>query len=404
MTRKQQKEVKGSMVDLTQELELTKFSDANEADVTDIIPTGLPNIDFIIGGGLPFSRLVEIYGINSSGKSTVAILVTGMAQKLNIDTAWVDVEKTTEVARMIACGVDPMKNLYHVRPEEPKPTAKPKPTDGILTVEAVGAKIIKIIEASAKSGRRLIIIWDSVGATPSNAEVEAGVGGKQLGLHAKAVTQFTTLIGQEITKSNALFIAINQARDKIGAFVPTIDSGGGNAFKHWASLRLEITKGSGIDTEKIDAFGRKENVKSMFEAGMKVVKSKVSTPNRKQSFILNTERGINLAENYFELASKPSKYNVIKKSGSWYVYTTDAGEDIKMYKDDWITYLDNPDTPDKQRIRSEIVQKMYMISFPDWYPALDNETIDIELNPDFAGLRARYEALHASRALEVTPQ
>lgn len=380
---------KEPVVDLNQELGLTRFSDAKEAKVRDIIPIGLPNIDFCLGGGLPFSRMVEIYGKNSSGKSTLAVLLSGIAQTMEVDTVWIDVEGTTEIARMVACGVDPHQNLYHIRPEQPRAGTKEKPTDGKFNVEDVGKQVEAVIKASAESGRRLIIIWDSVGATPAKSEVENGMEGKQLGLHAKAITKFTNLIGQEILNSSALFVAINQARDVMGAMVPTIESGGGNAFKHWATLRLEILKGSGIKEEQINAFGLKESVVSSFDATVKIKKSKVSMPNTRADFLLNTTKGVNLAENYFELASKPSKYKLIKQAGAWYTYVTDNGEEIKMYKKDWINLLE---APEGQAIRSELVQKMYMISFPSWYPPLDNEVVDIEKNLDFKGLRARYEA------------
>lgn len=397
--KQSEKNATGATVDLsTENLGLTKFSDTREAKILDIIPTGLPNIDFILGGGLPFGRMAEMYGKNSSGKSTIAILMSGMAQRMNVDVVWVDVEGTTEAQRLIECGVDPVKNLYHIRPDEPKAGTKPKPTDGKFTVEDVGSKVIEVIQASAKSGRRLIIIWDSVASTPPRAQLEGGMEEKQMGLQSKAITKFTTLVGQEITNSSTLFLAINQARDVIGGYTPSIESAGGNAFKHWATLRLEITKGSAIAEPHVNAFGKTENVNSSFEAGIKIKKSKVSTPNRKETFILNTDHGINLAENYFELASKPSKYGLLTRSGAFYQYVTENGEQLSMYKNDWIAFLESPEG---QAVRSELVQRMYMITFPNWYAPLDNEAINIELNPDFTGLRARYEAKKNSETQPV---
>lgn len=394
MARSRAKET-GAVIDLADMgIGVTKFSDSKEAVITDYIPTGLPNIDFIIGSGIPFGRLTEIYGVNSSGKSTIAVLVSKIAQTMAVDVVWIDVEGTLETKRLKQLGLDPSKNLYLIKPNEPKKGVKATEADGKLTVEEVGEHLKNLVEASAQTGRRMIIIWDSVGATPTKAQFEQGMEGKQLGLHAKAVTQLATLIGQDISESSVAFIAINQARDKIGSFMGGIDSGGGNAFKHWATLRLQINRGSAEAEAKINAFGKQESIRSTYTSKIKVVKSKISIPNREGEFILIPEIGVNLGVNYFELLSKPSKYGALTRSGAYYQYVTENGEQVSFYKDDWITMLNNPETPEHLALVQELVQKMYITSFPDWYPPLDNEVIDIEANPVFKGLRARYEALH----------
>lgn len=376
------KSQEGQVIDLAEmNIGVTKFSDAKEAVITDIIPTGFPHLDFNIGGGIPFGRLTEIYGVNSSGKSTLAVVISKIAQDMNVDVVWVDVEGTLETKRLRELGLDPSRNLFLVTPE----------VEGTkLTVEEVGVNLIKLIEASTKTGRRMIIVWDSVGATPTAEQLKQGVDSKQLGLHAKAVTNLATQIGQDVTNSSVALIAINQARDKIGGFMPSIDSGGGNAFKHWATLRLQMNKGSADQEQRVNAFGKVENVRSTYRPKIIVKKSKVSIPNTEAELILIPELGLDLATNYFELLAMPSKYHFIKKAGAYYKYTTDAGQDITLYKADWLTVLGNP-TEEQLPIVQELVQKMYIQTFPNGYIGLKNEVVNIELHPYFKGLAERYK-------------
>ena len=330
--------------------------------------------------------------------STLATLVTKVVQDMDIDVVWIDVEGTLETRRLVQLGLDPSKNLYLVKPPKPKGT-KTSETDGRLSVEEVGIQLQALIEGSTQSGRRMLIVWDSVGATPAKAQFEQGMEGKQMGVHAKAVTNLATLIGQDITNSSVALIAINQARDKIGAYVPTIDSGGGNAFKHWASLRLQINKGSADVETKLNAYGNAENIKTRYTGAVLVKKSKISIPNRKEEFVLVPETGINLGVNYFELLSKPSKYGLLTRAGAYYQYVMDNGTQASFQKDEWVRILDKPEGDQEVELMQELIQKMYMISFPEWYPALDNEVVDIERNIIFTGLRARYEAKNASQPL-----
>lgn len=400
MVRKKQSEKnsEGALVDLSTLVPgVTKFSESDEAVITDFLPTGLPNIDYIIGGGIPAGRMSEIYGVNGSGKSTLATLVTKVVQEMDTDVVWIDVEGTLETRRLEQLGLDPSKNLYLVKPPEPK-GGKSSEADGRLTVEEVGVQLQTLIEGSAMSGRRMLIIWDSLGATPAKIQLEQGMEGKQIGVHAKAITALATLIGQDITKSSVALVVINQARDVLNGFVPGIDSGGGNAFKHWATLRLQINKGSAEAEEKINAYGKKENIKTRYTGSIVVKKSKISTPNTKDEFVLVPETGMDLGVNYFELLSKPSKYGILTRAGGYYQYTMDDGTKASFTKDNWIRLLGNPADEQETALMQELVQKMYMIAFPDWYPALDNEVIDIEKNPIFTGLRARYEAKRAMGA------
>lgn len=385
MARKRQDQI-GQVIDLSDmNIGVTKFSDAKEAVITDIIPTGFPHLDFNIGGGIPFGRLTEIYGVNSSGKSTLAVAVSKIAQNMNVDAVWIDVEGTLETKRLKELGLDPTRNLYLVQPKE---------KGAKLTVEEVGDRLINLIEASTQTGKRMIIIWDSVGATPTAEQLKQGIESKQLGLHAKAVTNLATQIGQDVTNSSVALIAINQARDKIGAFVPTVDSGGGNAFKHWASLRLQMNKGSADVEQRTNAFGKTENVRSTYKPKLIVKKSKVSIPNTEAELILIPELGLDFGANYFELLAMPSKYGILSKAGAYYKYTTDAGQELTLYKADWVNMINYP-SDEQLPIVQELVQKMYIQTFPEGYIALNNEVIDIEAHPYFTGIRDRYKNLGA---------
>lgn len=346
----------------------------------------IPTFDFTVPGTHSFIGNGII-----NHNSTLAVLLTGMAQKMDVSIVWVDVEGTTEAKRLIECGVDPIKGLYRIAPNEAKHGIAPKATDGKFTVEDVGDRVNGTISAYRQlSSQPLVVIWDSVAGTPAKAQLEGGMEEKQMGIQSKAITKFTTVVGQEILNSPVAFIAINQARDVIGGFMPgQIESAGGNAFKHWASLRLQINKGSAIEEDLRDPFGKTVKNRSRFKGAVKVIKSKMSAPGTKQDFFLSTEHGIRLADNYVELLTSTSYYGLIKRSGSWYNYVTDDGNEIKLYRKDWVDFLDSPEGAD---VRRELVQKMYMISFPTWYPPLDNVNLDIEKHPDFKGLREKYKS------------
>lgn len=179
MARKRQSEtVEAGTIDLTKELGLTSFRDTKFSSVADRLPTMIPQLDYILGGGLPFGRMVEVIGLNSSGKSTFAVHLTKIAQLLKVPTLWIDVEGTADPARLAELGVNPdAGDVFMV-----EPALKKDGTKDTMTVERVAEELQRILPVINKTGKPILIIWDSVAQTAAEREIERGVGNQQPGL------------------------------------------------------------------------------------------------------------------------------------------------------------------------------------------------------------------------------
>jgi len=179
LARKRQSEtVEAGTIDLTKELGLTSFRDTKFSSVADRLPTMIPQLDYILGGGLPFGRMVEVIGKNSSGKSTFAVHLTKIAQLLKVPTLWIDVEGTADPDRLAELGVDPdAGDVFMV-----EPALKKDGTKDTMTVERVAEELQRILPVINKTGKPILIIWDSVAQTAAEKEIERGVGNQQPGL------------------------------------------------------------------------------------------------------------------------------------------------------------------------------------------------------------------------------
>ena len=292
MARKRQSEaVEAGTIDLTKELGLTSFRDTKFSSVADRLPTMIPQLDYILGGGLPFGRMVEVIGKNSSGKSTFAVHLTKIAQMLNVPTLWIDVEGTADPDRLAELGVNPdAGDVFMV-----EPALKKDGTKDTMTVERVAEELQRILPVINKTGKPILIIWDSVAQTAAEKEIERGVGNQQPGIKAKAMAQFSQIIAPLMTNSKALFVAINQARDEMGSMFGGIDSPGGHALHHWASLRLEVQKASKIENSEVNAFGVEEKSYIGHIMRIKTLKSKVSRPQQKAEMYLMADSGLDLS-------------------------------------------------------------------------------------------------------------
>ena len=382
----------GNILDLSKAMGMTLYQDTESSSITDRLPTGIPQLDYILGGGLPFGRIHEIYGINASGKSTVALQLIRIMQYLNGITVLIDAEGTADPDRARQLGVSIGNNpetdrIFLIEPERDKVTHLPKES---LTIEFIGKKLLDILPKFAETNIPILLIWDSVAQTPSINQLEKDLGNKQPGIHAKALAEFVTHVAPLINGTNVCMVAINQARDELGSMFAKVDSPGGHAFKHVATVRLEVKRASKIEEVVENAFGTTEASYVGHIVRFITEKSKVSTPKQKAEAYLMAETGLDFYENIYRSANNAKQYNLIKSSGSWKVYVNEDGEEVfKLYGSQVVPYLrEHPE------IAVEIFQRELMISFPNWYSPLDNKHLVIDSIPWFQGLREKYEARH----------
>ena len=261
----------------------------------DTISTGSIGLDIAIGiGGLPKGRIVEIYGPESSGKTTVALHCVAEAQKNGGIAAFIDAEHALDPVYAKALGVD-VENLIISQPD-------------------TGEQALEIAEALIRSGAIDIIVVDSVAALVPKAEIEGDMGDSHVGLQARLMSQALRKLTGSIKKSNCVAIFINQLREKVGIMFGNPETTtGGRALKFYSSVRLDVRK---IDTIKQGdkVLGSRTRVK--------VVKNKVAPPFKQAEFDIMYGQGISKIGDLLDIAAD---IDVVKKSGSWYNY-----QDVKL--------------------------------------------------------------------------
>ena len=277
----------------------------------DVIPTGSISLNAALGvGGYPKGRIIEIYGPESSGKTTLAIHAIAEAQKAGGIAAFIDAEHAFDRFYAEKLGVD-INNLYIAQPDN-------------------GEQALEIADQLIRSSAVDIVVVDSVAALTPKKEIEGDMGDNAVGLHARLMSQALRKLTGTIAKTNTTCIFINQLREKIGVMFGNPETTtGGNALKFYASVRLDIRRVTSIK-DGDEVIGNQVRVK--------VVKNKVAPPFRKAEFEIMFGEGISKIG---ELVDLGVEYNIIQKSGSWFGYN---GAKLAQGKDATKALLrDNPE-------------------------------------------------------------
>ena len=275
------------------------------------IPTGALSLDIALGiGGVPRGRIVEIYGPESSGKTTLALHVVAEAQKMGGEAAFIDAEHALDPVYAKKLGVD-IDNLIVSQPD-------------------TGEQALEITESLVRSGALDVIVVDSVAALVPKAEIDGDMGDSHMGLQARLMSQALRKLAGALNKSKTVLIFINQLREKIGVMFGNPETTtGGRALKFYASVRMDIRK-----IENIKQDGEFKGSR----ARVKIVKNKVAPPFREAEFDIVYGEGISKAGNILDMAVN---LDIIEKSGSWFSYNGDrigqGRENVKKY------LIDNPD-------------------------------------------------------------
>ena len=267
-----------------------KMSDAPVVDV-EVIPSGSLGLDIALGvGGYPRGRVIEIYGPESSGKTTLTLHAIAETQKAGGIAAFIDAEHAFDRFYAQNLGVD-IDNLIISQPDN-------------------GEQALEIADNLVRSGAIDMVVIDSVAALTPKSEIEGEMGDSKMGLHARLMSQALRKLTGSISKTNCTMIFINQLREKIGVMFGNPETTtGGNALKFYASVRLDIRRSTQIKDSDGNVLGNKTRVK--------VVKNKVAPPFRQTEFQILYGRGINRNG---ELVDLGVKHGLVDKSGAWYAY------------------------------------------------------------------------------------
>lgn len=290
----------------------------DEAERTvEAVPTGSLSLDIALGiGGYPKGRIIEIYGPESSGKTTLALHAIAEVQKMGGFVAFIDAEHALDPKYARALGVD-VDNL-------------------ILSQPDTGEQALEIAEALIRSGSVDAVVVDSVAALVPEAEINGEMGDSHVGLQARLMSQAMRKLSGAISKAGTIAIFINQIREKVGVMFGNPETTpGGRALKFYASVRLEIRRGEAIKSAT-DIIGNKANIK--------VVKNKVAPPFKTVSVDIIFGEGISKTGELVDLASE---LDIIQKSGAWFAY---GGEKIGQGRENAKAYLDK---------NKEVYQKVF---------------------------------------------
>ena len=318
-----------------------KLGDKSANMNIEVVPTGSLSLDIALGlGGMPRGRVIEIYGPESSGKTTVALHVVSEIQKMGGIAGFIDAEHALDPVYAANIGVD-IDNLYISQPDN-------------------GEQALEITETMVRSGAVDVIIVDSVAALVPKAEIDGDMGDSHVGLQARLMSQALRKLTGVISKSNCVVIFINQLREKVGVMFGNPETTtGGRALKFYASVRLDVRR---IETLKVggEVVGNRTRVK--------VVKNKVAPPFKEAEFDIMFGKGISKEGDILDLAVS---FDIINKSGAWYSYN---GEKIGQGRENTKIYLaDNPEL--MKEVEDKVRAKCFGTDSSDFESDEDKERI-----------------------------
>ncbi len=297
-----------------------KLGDSSAHMNVETIPTGSLSLDVALGlGGIPKGRIIEIYGPESSGKTTVTLHMIAEVQKRGCIAGFIDAEHALDPVYARNIGVD-VDNLYISQPDN-------------------GEQALEITETMVRSGAIDIVVVDSVAALVPKAEIDGDMGDSHVGLQARLMSQALRKLTAVISKSNCTVIFINQLREKVGVMFGSPETTtGGRALKFYSSVRLDVRRIEALK-QSGEVIGNRTRVK--------VVKNKIAPPFKEAEFDIIFGEGISVVGDVLDLAAEVS---IVSKSGAWYAY---GGSKIGQGRENTKQYLkDNPE------IFAEIVEKV----------------------------------------------
>ncbi len=306
----------------------------------DVIPTGSMTLDMALGvGGVPKGRVIEIYGPESSGKTTVALHIVAEAQKRGGDAAYIDAEHALDPEYAKALGVD-IDNLLISQPD-------------------TGEQALEIAEALVRSNALDVVVIDSVAALVPKAEIEGEMGDSHVGILARLMSQALRKLTGITAKTGTAVIFINQLREKVGVMYGNPETTpGGRALKFFASVRLDVRRQEQIKNGS-EVIGNKTRVR--------VVKNKVAPPFREAEFDIMYGEGISKLGNILDVAVN---FDIIKKSGAWFSY---EGERLGQGRDNTKKYMEaNPEFAEK--IEAQVRAALGLSSSENTDDSTDNAT------------------------------
>ena len=292
-----------------------KMGDESSSMNVEAVPTGSLSLDIALGvGGVPRGRIIEIYGPESSGKTTVALHMVAEVQKRGGIAGFIDAEHALDPVYAKSIGVD-LDELYISQPDN-------------------GEQALEITETMVRSGAIDILIVDSVAALVPKSEIEGEMGDMHVGLQARMMSQACRKLTSAISKTNCIVVFINQLRDKVGVFYGSSETTtGGRALKFYASVRMDVRRVEQIK-QKGEAVGSHVKVK--------IVKNKVAPPFKEAEFDIMYGQGISKSGDIIDLAVGK---DIIQKSGAWFAY---KGDKIGQGRENAKLYLEeNPDVMDE---------------------------------------------------------
>ena len=317
-----------------------KLGDTSNRMQVETVPTGSLSLDIALGmGGIPKGRIVEVYGPESSGKTTVSLHMVAEVQKQGGIAGFIDAEHALDPAYAKKIGVD-IDNLYISQPDN-------------------GEQALEITETMVRSGAVDIVIVDSVAALVPKAEIDGDMGDAHVGLQARLMSQALRKLTAVISKSNCIVIFINQLREKVGIMFGNPETTtGGRALKFYSSIRLDVRRIEAIK-QGGEVVGNRTRIK--------VVKNKIAPPFKEAEFDIMFGKGISRAGDILDLATN---IDLVKKSGAWYAY---EGEKIGQGRENAKAYLESH--PEVMETLDQKVRAHYALSGSE---EAENELPDAE--------------------------